>query len=95
MSDSEKERLAELLDSDPTARQSFVEDVEWETRLAEVLRGDVDGRGELRGPDLAPSADATATMREWTATSKWLTIQSADFSINSRFLEDRSTFSSR
>ena len=38
LSESEKERLAELLDSDAGARKDFVEQVQWDTRLAEVLR---------------------------------------------------------
>jgi ferric-dicitrate binding protein FerR (iron transport regulator) len=44
LSESEKERLAELLDSDSSARSDFVEQVEWETRVAEVLRQDNDDR---------------------------------------------------
>ncbi len=38
LSESEQERLAELLDSDAAARKDFVEQVQWDTRLAEVLR---------------------------------------------------------
>ena len=33
LSESEKERLAELLDSDVAARKDFVEQVQWDTRL--------------------------------------------------------------
>jgi ferric-dicitrate binding protein FerR (iron transport regulator) len=38
LSESEMERLAELLDSDSSARSDFVEQVEWETRVSEALR---------------------------------------------------------
>ena len=38
LDDSEKERLTELLDSDPSARKKFVEHAEWDTRFAEALR---------------------------------------------------------
>jgi len=39
LTESEMEHLAERLDSDPAARQSFVDEALWETRVAEVLRG--------------------------------------------------------
>ncbi len=43
LSESEMERLAELLDSDPSLRKDFVQQASWETELAEVLRtGDDD-----------------------------------------------------
>ena len=38
LTESEMERLAELLDSDPSARKGFVEQVHWDTQLAEVVR---------------------------------------------------------
>lgn len=44
LSESEMERLAELLDSDSAARSDFVDQVEWETRVAEVLRQDLEDR---------------------------------------------------
>ena len=44
LTESEMERLAEWLDSNPAARQSFVEESLWDTRMAEVLRGESDGR---------------------------------------------------
>jgi anti-sigma factor RsiW len=59
LSQAEKERLAERLDSDPRARKDFVDQVQWDTRLAEVLR---DSRGSLREPN------ASATFAERTAT---------------------------
>jgi len=70
LSESEKERLAELLDSDSAARKDFVEQVQWDTRLAEVLR---EGRGSLREPNVDEGADAifaerTATISERTPT---------------------------
>ena len=55
LNESEKERLAELLDSDAAARKDFVEQVQWDTRLAEVLR---DSRGSLREPNVDEGADA-------------------------------------
>lgn len=38
LTESEKERLAELLDRDSSARRDFVEHAQWDTRLADVLR---------------------------------------------------------
>ena len=38
LSESEMERLAELLDSDPSLRKDFIQRASWETELAEVLR---------------------------------------------------------
>ena len=40
MSDAEKDSLAEQLDSDPMARKTFVEHVEWDTRLASALQNE-------------------------------------------------------
>lgn len=39
LTEPEMEQLAERLDSDPDARQLFVEEALWDTRMAEVLRG--------------------------------------------------------
>ena len=39
LTESEMEQLAEHLDSDPDARQLFVDEALWDTRMAEVLRG--------------------------------------------------------
>ncbi|MHC4404997.1 MAG: FecR domain-containing protein [Planctomycetota bacterium] len=58
LNESEKERLAELLDSDSSARKDFVEQVQWDTRLAEVLRESGDSRGSLREPNAEDSAEA-------------------------------------
>lgn len=38
LDEAEKERLAELLDSNPAARKELVEQAQWETRLIESLR---------------------------------------------------------
>jgi ferric-dicitrate binding protein FerR (iron transport regulator) len=38
LNEAEQERLAELLDSDPALRHDFVQQAEWDTRMAEVLR---------------------------------------------------------
>ncbi len=38
LNEAEKERLAELLDSNAAARQEFVEQVQWDTEFAEALR---------------------------------------------------------
>ena len=63
LSDSEKERLAELLDSDSSAGKDFVEQVQWDTRLAEVLRESGDGGDSLHEPNAEESADAVFTER--------------------------------
>jgi len=65
LSESEKEHLAELLDSDAAARKDFVEQVQWDTRLAEVLR---EGRGSLREPSVDEGADAILAERTPTIT---------------------------
>ena len=38
LTESEMEQVAERLDSDPVARQTFVEEALWDSRVAEVLR---------------------------------------------------------
>jgi hypothetical protein len=52
LSESEIERLAELLDSNPGLRKDFVERASWETELAEVLRtgGDDEATKLSRSP---------------------------------------------
>ncbi len=54
LTEPEMERLAEWLDSNPAARQSFVEESLWDTRMAEVLRGGSDGRFSRRDPGSRP-----------------------------------------
>ena len=56
LSGSEQEGLAELLDSDAAARKDFVEQAQWDTRLAEVLR---ECRGSSREPNVAEGTDAS------------------------------------
>ncbi len=60
LSESEKERLAQLLDSDPAARRGLVEEVQWDTELAEVLR---DGRGSAREANRDGGNDAAFVKR--------------------------------
>ena len=72
LSESEQERLAELLDSDAAARKDFIEQVQWDTRLAEVLR---EGRGSLREPNVDEATDAifaerTVTIGKRTPTTR-------------------------
>ena len=38
LNNAEKERLAELIDSDPSLRSDFVQRVQWDVDLAESLR---------------------------------------------------------
>jgi hypothetical protein len=48
LTESEMEQVAERLDSDPVARQTFVEEALWDSRVAEVLRdGNTDETSEL------------------------------------------------
>jgi len=63
LDDSEKERFAELLDGDSSAREDYVEQVQWDTRLAEVLRESGDSRRSLREPNANDNADAVFTER--------------------------------
>ena len=65
LNESEKERLAKLLDSDAEARKDFVEQVQWDTRLAEVLR---DSRRSLCEPNASRESDATSSESTATAT---------------------------
>jgi len=60
LSDPEKERLAEQLDSDPKARKEFVEYAQWDTRFTEAMREDCDS---LREPDLL-LAERLAAIRQ-------------------------------
>ena len=76
LSESEKERLAEVLDSDSSARKGFVEQVQWDTRFAEILRESRDSRGKLREPNTNQNADAmfaerTPTIHERTPTMRF------------------------
>lgn len=66
LSESEREHLAGLLDSDSSARKGFVEQVQWDTRIAEVLREGCGGRGSLR--ELSAEDSSDAMLAERTAT---------------------------
>jgi ferric-dicitrate binding protein FerR (iron transport regulator) len=48
LNESDKEHLAEFLDSDAAARKAFVEQVEWDTRFAEALRAEHASIGEVQ-----------------------------------------------
>ncbi len=48
LDESGRERLAERLDSDASAREDFVEQVHWDTRFAEVMRDKGDAPAETR-----------------------------------------------
>lgn len=64
LNEAEKERLAELLDSDAAARREFVEHVQWDTEMSEALResrhahGDVDS---LAANKSAPEGERAKT----------------------------------
>ena len=64
LDEAEKERLAELLDSNTAARQEFVEHVQWDTEMSEALResrhslGDVD---RLAAQQSAPKVEGAKT----------------------------------
>ena len=60
LNESEKERLAVLLDSDTKAQQAFVEHAQWDTRFAEALRESPDS---LREPGVL-LAERLTTMRQ-------------------------------
>ena len=72
LSESEQERLAELLDSDAAARKDFVEQVQWDTRLAEVLR---ESRGSSREANVEEGADDVLdeqSKRVATVARRWV-----------------------
>ena len=69
LSEPEKERLVKLLDSDSSARKDFVDQVQWDTRLAEVLRERGDSRGSLREPNANENADTVFAERTPTTRS--------------------------
>ena len=68
LDESEKEHLAKLLDSDPAARKNFVEQAQWDTRFAEVLRASGDSRGAF--PNANVEKDAVALLAEQVATRR-------------------------
>jgi len=74
LTESEMERLAERLDSDPAARQAFVEESLWDTRMAEVLRGDVD---DDTSESLTVNADSNLKIQKSTNTALRLMLAAA------------------
>ncbi len=59
LSETETERLAELLDSDASARRDLVEQVRWDTRFAEVMRDGSKGSDVLPAePSASDSSDS-------------------------------------
>ena len=72
LNESEKERLAELLDSDSSARKEFVEQSQWDTRLAETLRGRRDGDQELQAVALLTESAAKGSKSKTTTFVKAL-----------------------
>lgn len=69
LNESETERLAELLDSDTSARRDFVEQVQWDTRFADVLRESSDAPtplGEAVAEDRADAMPAKSTIARRT-----------------------------
>lgn len=73
LSQSEMERLAKMLDTDASARRDFVEQVQWDTQLAEVLREGGDRRDAPAEPNAPGAIDArpepqAVTKRERTRT---------------------------
>ena len=55
-----KVRLVELLDGDPDARRAFVEQAQWDTRLADALRAGGEGRRSPRESAADDAADGRA-----------------------------------
>lgn len=63
LDESEKEQLAELLDSDATARQKFVEYVQWDTELAEAVRETQQSQRDINS---LTAKQSTADRRQWS-----------------------------
>ena len=57
-----------MLDSNPAARRDFVEQAQWDTRFAEVLRASGDSRGAF--PNANVEKDADALLAEQGATRR-------------------------
>jgi len=69
LNEAEKERLAEWLDSDPSARKAFVEQVQWDTRFSEALR---ERSGSLRSPITKQIADLISVEQTTTRRKRRL-----------------------
>ena len=67
LDEHEKERLAEWLDSDAAARQEFVERVQWDTELSEVLR-----EGEHSPSDMDSLIAQQSSLKDDAAKAKFL-----------------------
>jgi len=66
LSEPEKEHLAELLDSDSSARRDFVQHAQWDTQFAEVLRENCADRSPLNQLKAENSAGAMLAARRPT-----------------------------
>ncbi|MEO1984309.1 MAG: FecR domain-containing protein [Fuerstiella sp.] len=73
LDDSERERLTELLDSDPSARKKFVEHAEWDTRFAETLR---ESTHSPRDADML-AAERAKTDGQWASKPTFLRLMLA------------------
>jgi len=62
LNESEKEQLAERLDSEASAREDFVEQVRWDTRFAEVLHEKGEAPEETRFPKQKPAMAFSRTL---------------------------------
>ena len=69
LNEAEKERLAELLDSDSSVRKSFVEQTEWDTRIAEVLRGQSEIPAKADERSVLPASSSTSRGARWFVSS--------------------------
>lgn len=69
LSESEKEELAELLDSDVAARSRFVEHAQWDTVLSELLRENHDSRSVVDSEADAGMTSAGRSLRSVEASA--------------------------
>jgi hypothetical protein len=72
LSEAEKEQLAERLDSDSAARKDFVEQVQWDMQIAEVLKESDDSRGLLHEPKTHLNQDNVFAAPTWTTITRTL-----------------------
>jgi ferric-dicitrate binding protein FerR (iron transport regulator) len=68
LSESEKEQLAERLDSDASAREDFIEQVRWDTHFAEVLHEKDEAPEATRFPKRRPAVAFSRTLLAAAAT---------------------------
>jgi hypothetical protein len=64
LDEPEKERLAVLLDSNSAMREEFVEQVQWDVRFSELLRGSPEGEDSSELETLVKDVMGERTMRE-------------------------------